>query len=375
MGEFLLAQLSGVLQISPSSVPVDEALTQLGLDSLLAVELRNRIEKGLGISVPVVRLLQDSSVATLGAFVLEQVVGVPAAAGLVPQCGCGGRRRGGGRDLTARELLGDLEARGIHVRPEGTHLRFRAPRRALTAEDRSLLATHKTAVLETLRDISSASRDSRALSANQLSIWLMHAIAPESTNYHIGFAARVLSEVNVASLHAACQALVDRHAVLRTTYRTEQGEPVQDIRGYLAVDFVQMDAAADNADQVMARVVAEHRKPFDLERGPVFRVRLFTRAEKEHMLLVSLHHIAADGWSVWMLADELRTLYRADVRWHGLHAAHSRRGVPKLRALAARPARIARGRDSLVALADPVRDGTRGARASCRPPAARGPER
>jgi acyl carrier protein len=83
VGQFLLAQLSGVLQISPSSVPVDEALTQLGLDSLLAVELRNRIEKGLGISVPVVRLLQDSSVATLGAFVLEQVVGVPAA-GLVP---------------------------------------------------------------------------------------------------------------------------------------------------------------------------------------------------------------------------------------------------------------------------------------------------
>jgi NAD(P)-dependent dehydrogenase (short-subunit alcohol dehydrogenase family)/acyl carrier protein len=84
VGEFLLAELSGVLQISPSSVPVDEALTQLGLDSLLAVELRNRIEKGLGISVPVVRLLQDSSVATLGVFVLEQVVGVPAAAGLVP---------------------------------------------------------------------------------------------------------------------------------------------------------------------------------------------------------------------------------------------------------------------------------------------------
>ena len=117
--------------------------------------------------------------------------------------------------MTVRELLGDLEARGIHVRPEGTHLRFRAPRRALTAEDRSLLTTHKTAVLETLRDIAIASRDSRALSANQLSVWLMHAVAPESTNYHIGFAARVRSEVNVASLHAACQALMDRHAVLR----------------------------------------------------------------------------------------------------------------------------------------------------------------
>ena len=115
VGEFLLAQLSGVLQISPSSVPVDEALTQLGLDSLMAVELRNRIEKGLGISVPVVRLLQDSSAATLGAFVLEQVVGVPAAAGRLPMRAWR-TRRGGGRDLTVGGLLGDLEARG-HSRP------------------------------------------------------------------------------------------------------------------------------------------------------------------------------------------------------------------------------------------------------------------
>jgi hypothetical protein len=62
----------------------DESRKEIVGEFLLAVELRNRIEKGLGISVPVVRLLQDSSVATLGAFVLEQVVGVPAAAGLVP---------------------------------------------------------------------------------------------------------------------------------------------------------------------------------------------------------------------------------------------------------------------------------------------------
>ena len=82
VGEFLLAQLSGVLQIPPSSVPVDEPLTQLGLDSLMAVELRNRIEKGLGIAVPVVRLLQDFSVTTLGTFVVEQMAGMTAAAQL-----------------------------------------------------------------------------------------------------------------------------------------------------------------------------------------------------------------------------------------------------------------------------------------------------
>ncbi len=213
--------------------------------------------------------------------------------------------------MTARDLLVELEARRILVRAEGAHLRFRAPRGALTAEHRMLLAEHKAEVLGVLRDAGSASRVSHPLSYNQLSVWLTHAIAPESANYHIGFAMRVRSDLDVAALGVVSQALVDRHAVLRTTYRIEHGEPIQDVHGHLPVDFAQIDVANDDPEQVWARVVAEHRRPFDLQDGPVFRVRLFTRAVREHMLLVTVHHIAADGWSLWMLLEELRTLYRA----------------------------------------------------------------
>ena len=213
--------------------------------------------------------------------------------------------------MTARQLLADLEARQIVVRAEGTHLRFRAPRGALTTEHRTLLAEHKAEILAVLREAGAVSRSRYPLSYNQLSIWLTDAISPAGANYHIGFAVRVRSELDVDALRVACQGLVDRHAVLRTTYRTEQGEPIQEVRGHLAVDFTQIDATDEDANQVMARVVAEHRQPFDLERGPVFRARLFRRAATEHVLLVSVHHIAADGWSSWMLLDELRALYRA----------------------------------------------------------------
>src|SRR5271166_5486518 len=149
------------------------------------------------------------------------------------------------------------------------------------------------------------------LSHGQRGIWLQCRLAPESPVYNFGFAARVWSEVDVAALREACQTLIDRHPALRATFTEQDGEPVQEIHLASEVHFEQVDASGWSQTDLRARVVEAHRVPFDLERGPVMRVALFTRGEQDHVLLLSFHHLSTDGTSYGILLHELSLLYVA----------------------------------------------------------------
>src|SRR5512145_93372 len=151
------------------------------------------------------------------------------------------------------------------------------------------------------------------LSHGQRAMWFLNRLAPASSAFNVVFAARVLSLVNPTALRRAFQSLLDRHAALRTTYFERDGEPRQRIHRGPSVDFHQT-AVADCSDQALYdRLAAETRRPFDLEHGPVLRVHLFSRSETEHFLALTIHHIAIDGWSLWICLDELRILYSAEV--------------------------------------------------------------
>jgi amino acid adenylation domain-containing protein len=151
------------------------------------------------------------------------------------------------------------------------------------------------------------------LSHGQRAMWFLNRLAPASSAFNVVFAARVLSPVNPTALRRAFQSLLDRHAVLRTTFFERDGEPRQRIYRGLRVDFNQT-AVADWSDQALYdRLVAETRRPFDLEHGPVLRFHLFSRTETEHFLALTIHHIAIDGWSLWICLDELRILYSAEM--------------------------------------------------------------
>ena len=150
------------------------------------------------------------------------------------------------------------------------------------------------------------------LSENQRGMWFLHQLAPESPAYNIGFPALIRSRIDVNALRRALQALVDRHPVLRTTYMVEDGEPVLVTHSQALVAFEQICVAGEDDGDLRARVVAAIQQPFNLEEGPMLRVTLFTRADDCHVFLMVLHHIAADGWSVWLCLDELRALYRAE---------------------------------------------------------------
>ena len=150
---------------------------------------------------------------------------------------------------------------------------------------------------------------SGALSYGQRGLWLLHRLDPTGSSYNVPWAWSIASDVDVDALRRAFQALVDRHDILRTTYAEVDGRPEARVAPAAAVDFEQVIAADWTPDRVAAAVSDEAHRPFDLERGPVLRVRLFTRSAREHVLLVTFHHIAYDLWSMMTLLHELGVAY------------------------------------------------------------------
>ena len=120
-----------------------------------------------------------------------------------------------------------------------------------------------------------------------------------------------LLRLDIAALRRAFQALVDRHPSLRTTFSVDAGKPVQQVHEHQKVHFEETDAAAWSGDELKARLVEDAYRPFDLERGPVLRVSLFTRSAREHILLLAVHHIVIDFWSLALILNELSVLYPA----------------------------------------------------------------
>jgi amino acid adenylation domain-containing protein len=152
------------------------------------------------------------------------------------------------------------------------------------------------------------------LSFGQQSLWFLHQIARESAAYNISFPVLIKTAVDLSALQRAFQSLVDRHASLRTTFRVAQGEPFQRIHKHVEVSFEVEDASLWSEELLNEHLMGEAYRPFDLESGPLFRVKAFSRSAREHVLLVAVHHIVSDLWSLAVILPELGILYSAEKR-------------------------------------------------------------
>ncbi len=211
--------------------------------------------------------------------------------------------------MSVGSLIERLNRQGVELWFEGDNLRFRAPQGALTAELRAELIACKSEIVTLLRVQASTRVLDADASYSQRSLWFVQQQEPCSCAYHVAFVARVRSLVDVDALRKALQVIVDRHAALRTTYQVLDGDLRQRVAGYVEVSFAHQLRPGIDDDEMRAHVVADYARPFDLESGPVFRATLLTREERDHVLLLVVHHIAADGWSLFQLLDELRVLY------------------------------------------------------------------
>ena len=153
------------------------------------------------------------------------------------------------------------------------------------------------------------------LSFAQERLWFTHQLDRLSPAYNMPAALELAGGLSVPALAAALGEVVRRHAALRTRFPASDHGPVQEVappsRWRLArVDLGRLDEAATDgeADRLMHR---EALRPFDLAAGPVLRTTLVRRAADDHLLLVTLHHIVADGWSIGVLVQEVAALYPA----------------------------------------------------------------
>lgn len=243
-----------VLKIPPSQLNLQQPLTSLGLDSLMAVELQHGIETDLGLVLPITKFLQGDSIAQLAIAILNELT--------VPQ-------------VTPANPLTYTEKVNLH----------------------------------------------HPLSYGQRAMWFLHQIAPESAAYNIVNAVRLLGELDIGALQYAFAKLVERHPALRTTFSTVNREPVQLVHEQMQIDFQLQDVSTWSEEFLNQCLQQTAHLPFNLEQGPLMRVHLFAQSEREHILLLTVHHIVADFWSLAVLAQELGRFYQAQTNGNTISLA------------------------------------------------------
>ncbi|MET3381408.1 amino acid adenylation domain-containing protein [Variovorax paradoxus] len=200
-----------------------------------------------------------------------------------------------------------------------------ARRASLSAEQRARLKERlRGASVAGTREAGSAipprpQKDRAPLSFAQRRQWFLWKLDPARTAYHLSGGLVLTGQLDTEALRASMQALVDRHESLRTVFREEgDGEAEQVILEALTVELPCIDLSTLDAEAREAAIQHEVRsirtEPFDLTRGPLMRTVLLKTGAQTHRLLVVMHHIVSDGWSVQLTLDELAAQYAARVQ-------------------------------------------------------------
>jgi acyl-CoA synthetase (AMP-forming)/AMP-acid ligase II/aryl carrier-like protein len=151
------------------------------------------------------------------------------------------------------------------------------------------------------------------LSQTQKALWFFYKLAPEDAAYNVAFAVRIGSHANISALETAFQKVVDRHPAFRTRFAERNGRPIQEIEQGVQCQISQVPAAGLSERELRRAITDEAYKPFDLEHGPVYRASLFVWLPQEYVLLLAVHHIVIDGWSLLLVIEEIINLYETEI--------------------------------------------------------------
>ncbi|MEM7699800.1 MAG: SDR family NAD(P)-dependent oxidoreductase, partial [Verrucomicrobiota bacterium] len=250
--DLIAAQVAAVLGTDATKLDQDTPLTNLGLDSLMAIELVNRIEDKLGMSMPMGSVLNGPSINDLAVPVLEKLLesGGSVEGGTVSQAS----------DLVAFEASGDWP-------------------------------------------------DVFPLSEGQKALWFLNRLAPDSPAYNLVFSGKFRPLLDIEAMKTAFAQLFERHPIMDVTFATKDGEPMQILHTGRTVDFREHDCT-ELGEGELRDLISEHAdRPFNLERGPVVRLELFRTADEAHVALLSMHHLVSDAWSVSLIMNDLIEYY------------------------------------------------------------------
>jgi len=176
-----------------------------------------------------------------------------------------------------------------------------------------------------LRSRAGQARTDHPLSHAQRSLLILHQMEPDSASYNVAFTARFTGGFDSATFHRAIRSVVGRHAALRTTFGrvgTDGRDGTagrQTVHGWLEPDLAELDASQWSEERLEDAVRSAHREPFDLMTGPPIRVRVYPLAQGEAVVLLAVHHVVCDFWSLGLVLAELEQLYLAEVERRPAH--------------------------------------------------------
>ena len=149
--------------------------------------------------------------------------------------------------------------------------------------------------------------DKRTLSFAQERLWFLDQMEPDNSNYNIPAAIRISGDLNVKILEESFTRIVERHETLRSIFMTEEGKPVQIINEPEAFNIPVIDLTTEEDKETKTKKIAakEAKTPFNLSTGPLVRAKLIKLKETEHIVVLNMHHIISDGWSMGVLIREL----------------------------------------------------------------------
>ena len=250
--EYFRERVAAVLELAPEKVDLDRPLLNLGLDSLTAMELKIEIDAFLGAPLPLSILLESGGI------------------------------------------------------------------RELAESANSLLAATPARLPETAKSPVPGESEER-LSHEQHLLWYAHQFTPNRAAYHITGAATIRAELESDSFRRALRRVIAQQDALCTTFAVIDEKPV--IRLLTASELILRedewllieDIAGLSDGEIKQKLAERADRPFDLERGPLFRLHLLSRSASEHVVLLVVHHIIADFWSTAVLVDDLGKAYAEEL--------------------------------------------------------------
>lgn len=247
-----------VTQLLGTTLADDESFFHFGLDSLLSIQLANRLAAALELTLPATLAFKYGTIVDLTQFLAER----------------------------------------LGYAPDGTMM-------TAANQTTSELPTHP------MSQSTNQLPDWYPQLYNQRECFIWHETVANKACLHIQQTVHIQSPVDVYTLEAALQTLVVRHEALRTVYTRRGDALLQHTLPTGAVDFAVMDVTHQPWPAMAERILEAARQPFDLAKGPFLRAYLFSRGDNDHLLLLVVHHIAADATALSVIVNELWDLYAA----------------------------------------------------------------
>ena len=224
------------------------------------------------------------------------------------------------------EFLSLLNNLDIKIWVEDGQLRYRAPKGAMTDEIKQQIKERKAEIIAFLQEAQTATQINYSslvpvvrdkdlpLSFAQQRMWFLSQLDGESTSYNESFQLRIVGKLSLTALEQSINEIIRRHEVLRTNFPTVEGVPFQVIRPNLTLSIPVIDVQNFTEIAVQEIINQEVNKSFDLGTEPLIRATLLQQDPESHLLLIIMHHIIIDGWSMGVFFKELEALYPAFIQ-------------------------------------------------------------